>query len=75
MVRAAYVKAEHLVKRCLDNSHRLWNKLAQWSQISAPRQSAYSMARSPKRSMSLIDAPLGGVCLCPVLPAIRARCI
>ena len=61
LVRSAYVRAEALVKRCLGNSHKLWNQMARWSQMSAPRQSAYAMAKSPpRRSSSMSDAPLGG---------------
>ena len=60
-MRSAYVAAEALVKRCLGNSHEVWNKMAHWSQMSAPRQSSYSMVRTlPRRSASLSDAPLGG---------------
>ena len=49
LVRSAYVKAEALVKRCLGNSHKVWNQMARWSQMSAPRQSAYAMAKAPAR--------------------------
>ena len=60
-MRIAYVTAEALVKRCLSNSHKVWNKMARWSQMSAPRQSAYAMTKSPpRRSASMSDAPLGG---------------
>ena len=60
--RSAYIEAEALVKRCLNNSHQLWNRIMLWTEASAPRQSAYSLARSPSRarSKSLSDAPLGG---------------
>ena len=72
LVRSAYVTAEALVKRCLGNSHRLWNQMARWSQMSAPRQSAYAMTKSPpRRSASMSDAPLGGEpALCPPPPAL-----
>ena len=60
-MRSAYVRAEAMVKRCLGNSHKVWNQMARWSQMSAPRQSAYAMAKSPpRRSASMSDAPLGG---------------
>lgn len=60
-MRSAYVTAEALVKRCLSNSHKVWNKMARWSQMSPPRQSAYTMTKSPpRRSASMSDAPLGG---------------
>ncbi len=74
LVRSAYVKAEALVKRCLGNSHKVWNQMARWSQMSAPRQSAYAMAKSPpRRSASMSDAPLGGQsALCLPQPIIKA---
>ena len=60
--RSAYIEAEALVKRCLNSSHQLWNRIMLWTEASAPRHSAYSLARSPSRarSKSLSDAPLGG---------------
>ena len=72
LVRSAYVTAEALVKRCLGNSHKLWNQMARWSQMSAPRQSAYAMTKSPpRRSASMSDAPLGGEpALCLPAPAL-----
>ena len=50
------------MKRCLNSSHQLWNRIMLWTEASAPRHSAYSLARSPSRarSKSLSDAPLGG---------------
>jgi hypothetical protein len=58
----AYVRAEALVKRCLNASHKAWNAMARWAQATLPRTSSWSMARSPTRprSASLSDAPLGG---------------
>lgn len=58
MVRAAYIEAEALVKRCLNASHRAWNDMARANLRSRPSFSRPSSGRA--RGNSLSDAPLGG---------------
>ena len=68
LVRSAYVKAEALVKRCLGNSHKVWNQMARWSQMSAPpperlrhgqvppAPQRLHVRRPPRRSVSTLPA-------------------
>ena len=79
MVRAAYIDAEALVKRCLDSSHRTWNAMAR-TVLRSSSMSAASGPYSPGRRSrlnsraSMSDAPLGGAqspCrVCRVVPAM-----
>ena len=64
-MRAAYIQAEALVKRCLNASHRAWNDLAR-RQLHARRHGSgfpggpLRRMHSERGQMSLSDAPLGG---------------
>lgn len=64
-VRAAYIEAEALVKRCLNASHRTWNDLARQLLRTRRPGSGFSAGlprrmSSGNRQASLSDAPLGG---------------
>jgi len=58
LVRSAYVKAEALVKRCLNNNHKMWNSMARWSQMSAPARAHTQWRGHPRSAAHPSQTPL-----------------